>query len=423
MSNSSTSNHLRQVQPGTLHVGVDLGLERNMVVLINEKADKLDRFSFPQDRGGYDYFLQRVEGVRQKQHSSKLVVAMEPTNHFWKLLAQEMEKKGIDYHLVNAYTVKQHREGDYLDQSKDDPRDARQIAELSRTGHFTETQLQKGSYEELRQYASVYDQLSRGIRRQKQHLWVLVGQAFPEMNQVFADLNGVTSQAILMSCPCAGLICQMKEEEFISRVRAAYGGKKLARGKVRQAYRLAATSIGLSEGLQAIQMAIKLHFTLLQVLQVQQKQIMDAMTACLATLPEARYLLSVKSLKAISVALFLAEVGDPSRYRTAAQWVKLAGIQPTPNTSGKKQRSKTPMSHHGRARLRTLLYFTCLRLVQYDPHFAQLYSDLQRRPKNPLTKMQAIGVLMNKLLHILWALIHNRTFYDPAFAKPIYPSS
>jgi transposase len=390
-----------------------------MVVVINEQADKLDRFSFPQDRGGYDYFLQRVEGVRQKQHASKFVVAMEPTNHFWKLLAQEMEKRGIDYRLVNAYTVKKHREGDHLDQSKDDPRDARQIAELSRTGHFTETQLQKGSYEELRQYASVYDQLSRGIRRQKQHLWALVGQAFPEMNQVFADLNGVTSQAILMSCPCAGLISQMKEEEFISGVRASYGGKKLARGKVRQAYRLTATSIGLSEGLQAIQMAIKLHFTLLQVLQIQQKQIMDAMTACLAALPEACYLLSVKSLKAISVALFLAEVGDPGRYRTAAQWVKLAGIQPAPNTSGKKQRSKTPMSHHGRARLRTLLYFACLRLVQYDPHFAQLYSDLQRRPKNPLTKMQAMGVLMNKLLHILWALIHNRTFYDPAFAQPI----
>lgn len=422
MSNSSTSNHLRQVQPGTLHVGVDLALERNMVVVINEKADKLDRFSFPQDRGGYDYFLRRVEGVRQKQHASRLVVAMEPTNHFWKLLAREMEKREIDYHLVNAYTVKQHREGDHLDQSKDDPRDAGQIAELSRTGHYTETQLQKGAYEELRQYASVYDQLSRGIRRQKQHLWGLVGQVFPEMNQVFADLNGATSQAILMSCPCATIICQMKEEEFIARVQAAYSGKKLANKKAQRAYRLAATSIGLSEGLQAIQMAIKLHFTLLQVLQIQQKQIIDAMTACLATLPEAHYLLSVKSMKAISVALFLAEVGDPSRYRSAAQWVKLAGIQPAPNTSGKKQRSKTPMSHHGRARLRTLLYFTCLRLVQYDPHFAQLYSNLQRRPKNPLTKMQAMGVMMNKLLHILWALIHNQTFYDPAFAQPIYPS-
>ena len=77
------------------------------------------------------------------------------------------------------------------------------------------------------------------------------------------------------------------------------------------------------------------------------------------------------------------------------------------------------MSHQGRPRLRTLLYFACLRMVQYDPHFAQLYADLQRRQKNPLTKMQALGVLMNKLLHILWALIQNQTFYNPYFAQSI----
>ncbi len=74
------------------------------------------------------------------------------SNYFWKLLARELEEKKITYHLVNAYTVKKHREGDQLDRSKDDRRDAGQIAELSRNGHYTQTRLQKGAYEELRQY-------------------------------------------------------------------------------------------------------------------------------------------------------------------------------------------------------------------------------------------------------------------------------
>jgi len=37
---------------------------------------------------------------------------------------------------------------------------------------------------------------------------------------------------------------------------------------------------------------------------------------------------------------------------------------------------------------------------------------------NPLTKMQALGVLMNKLLHIWWALIQNQTFYNHPSASP-----
>lgn len=417
MSNSSISKKLRQVPSGTLHVGVDLGLEKNFVVVMNEHAERIDRFRFATDRGGYAYFLARVEKASQKQKAAGIVVAMEPTNYFWKLLARELDQQGIPYRLVNAYTVKKHREGERLDPSKDDPRDAEQIAELSRTGHFTETRLQTGAYEELRQYATLYAQTVQAIRREEQMVWGVAGQAFPELIQVFKDLTGGTSRALLLSCACATSIRQMTETDFLERVRAVYTGKKFGRAKLVRAYHLAATTIGATEGVQALQLALQLHFSNLQILRSNLQQITQAMTACLATLPEAPYLLSLTSWKAISAALFLAEVGDPKHYQSAAQWVKLAGIQPAPNTSGRKQRSKTPMSHQGRARLRTLLYFTCLRLVQYDPHFAYLYSHLQRRPNNPLTKMQALGVLMNKLLHILWALIQNHTYYHSSFAQ------
>jgi transposase len=147
--------------------------------VINEKAERLDQFSFTQDRGGFDYFLRRLEGVRQKHDAPCTVVAMEPSNYFWKLLAKELEEQKITYHLVNAYTVKKHREGNQLDRSKDDRRDAGQIAELSRNGHYTQTRLQKGAYEELRQYAALYHRLVQGIRCERQVLWGLVGQVFP----------------------------------------------------------------------------------------------------------------------------------------------------------------------------------------------------------------------------------------------------
>ena len=96
--------------------------------------------------------------------------------------------------------------------------------------------------------------------------------------------------------------------------------------------------------------------------------------------------------------------------------VKLAGTQPEPNTSGRKTRSKTPMSHKGRPRLRTALFFAVMRLVQVDEAFARDYLHLQTQEKNQLTKMQALSVLMNKLVHILWALMQNRAFYNPGFS-------
>jgi hypothetical protein len=56
MTKSNIARQIVQDQPGTLHAGVDLALEKNVVVVIDKKGQRLDRFSFPQDRGGYDYF-------------------------------------------------------------------------------------------------------------------------------------------------------------------------------------------------------------------------------------------------------------------------------------------------------------------------------------------------------------------------------
>jgi transposase len=341
------------------------------------------------------------------------VIAMEPTNYLWKLLASDLEHKGIKYRLVNAYTVKKHREGDQLDRSKDDPRDAFTIADLSRTGKCTETQLQHGAYAELRQYVSLYYRLKRQIRREKQHICHASGQLFPELPRIFKNITGETAKAILITQAAAVEIRKISEEEFIANVRCGFDGKRLYVSRLRSAYRLAKSSVGVIHGVQALQLALKLHVESLNRLLNQEQRLQNALQTCFLSLPEAGPLLSVKGIGILTGATILAEIGDPKRFRQAGQLVKLAGIQPTPNRTGRKQRSATPMSRQGRPRLRSALYFTCLRLIRVDQRFSQLYQRLQHREKNPLTKMQALGVLMNKLLHILWALIKQQTQYKP----------
>ncbi len=413
MVQQKISRKLAQVKKGTLHVGVDLGMENNVAIVINEGAERLDRFRFPNDRDGYDYFLHRIEKHQQQSSAPEVLVAMEPTNYLWKLLASELEQKGIGYRLVNAYTVKKHREGDQLDRSKDDPRDAFTIADLSRTGKCTETQLQHGAYAELRQSISLYYRLKRQIRREKQHIWHAAGQLFPELTRIFKNITGETAKAMLITQAAAVEIRKMSEAEFIAKVRGGFDGNRLYVSRLRAAHRLATSSVGVKYGVQALQLALKLHVESLNRLQDQEKQILSALEVCFLSLPEANPLLSVKGIGILSGATILAEIGDPKRFRHAGQLVKLAGIQPTPNRSGRKQRSATPMSHQGRPRLRSALYFTALRLLRVDQRFSILYQHLQVREKNPLTKMQAVGVLMNKLLHILWALMKQQSQYKP----------
>jgi transposase len=417
MSNSTLSKKLASVKPGTLFVGVDLALDRNVAVVLTEHAEQLGRFGFPNERDGYDYFYRRLEAIQEHQQAPAVLVGMEPTNYFWKLLAADIEqhRPQYGYRLVNPYTVKKSREGDQLDRSKDDNRDAFTIGDLMRTGKHTETRLLHGAYAELRQYVTLYTRLQRDVRRQKNLIHNIAGQLFPELSRVFKDLTSLTALAMLRSHAAATAVQEITQEAFISSVRADFRGQRMQVAKLRRVHIMAKRSVGLTDGVKALQLALRLHIEALEALRQQLETVCQALTDTFLALPESKYLLSIHGLGVITAATILSEIGDPSHYTKASQLVKLAGTQPVPNTSGRKSRSQTPMSHKGRPRLRTALFFAVMRLVQMDEAFAHKYQHLQEREKNPLTKMQALGVLMNKLLRILWALMQNRTLYRSGF--------
>jgi len=419
MSSRTLSKKLASVKPGTLFVGVDLALDRNVAVVLSERAERLARFGFPNDRDGYDYFYRRLKAVQERQQAPAVLVGMEPTNYFWKLLASDMEQRRPDYgyRLVNPYTVKKNREGDQLDRSKDDNRDAFTIGDLLRTGKYTQTRLLHGAYAELRQYVTLHTRLKRDIRRQKTLIRNVAGQLFPELPGVFKDFSGETALAMLRHHASATIVQRMSQKAFIASVRANFSGRRLQVAKLRRAHGLAARSVGLKDGVEALQLALRLHIGMLEALRRRVEEVRAALIDVFLALPESDYLLSVHGLGLITAATILSEIGDPKHYSNGNQLIKLAGTQPVLNTSGRKTRSRTPMSHKGRPRLRTALFFAVMRLVQVDEAFARQYLQLQTREKNPLTKMQALGALMNKLLRILWALMHNRTFYNPDFQR------
>jgi transposase len=415
MSQRTLAKKLACVKPGTLFVGVDLALDRNVAVIINEGAKQLDRFGFDNSQLGYEYFAHRLNKVKEKHQAPATLIGMEPTNYFWKLLAADLETRDEIYRLVNPYTVKKHREGDQLDRSKDDNRDGFVIADLLRTGKFTETRLLHGRYAELREMVTLRERLRDDVQRQRTLIVNIAGQLFPELRNEFKNLTGQTALAMLNCYAAATTIAQLSLETFIADIRAQFQGKRLMVSKLSRVHALAAKSVGLKDGIQALQQALKLHVATWSHFQQQLEQTESSLTERFLAMPEAEYMLSVHGLGIITAATILSEIGDPSHYSQAKQLIKLAGTQPVPNTSGRKSRSKTPMSHQGRPRLRTALFFAVMRLVRVDDAFARRYQHLQTRDKNPLCKMQALGALMNKLLRVLWALVRKRTFYVPDF--------
>ena len=420
---TTIAKKLAQVKPGSVFAGIDLGLDDCTVVVLDASGQRLDRFKTAHSRDGYEYLLQRGQQVVTRSGASGVLVGMEPTNYYWKLVALFLNQHQIPFRLVNALTVKRHREGDQLDQAKDDWRDAFMIADLLRTGKFNETQLRTGPYAELQLGYAAYWRLRHDRGRQLTLLTNTVRQVFPELQSVFKDLVGHTARAVLRSLPAAARIRTVTCDEFIAQVRRAAQGKRLAVKRLRQLHALAAASIGLTAGLDSLCADLQNSLATLELVDQQSVRLFDSLRTQLRTLPETPYVCSIQGLDEAFALGILAETGDLTCYGSGKDLIKLAGTQPTPNTSGRRQRSQTPFSKKGRSRLRWILYWATLQLLSRNDAIAHYYHALQTRTKHPLTKMEALGACMNKLLWYVWCTGHGRNKYDPdrwqSIGKPV----
>ncbi|MEM7134579.1 MAG: IS110 family transposase [Chloroflexota bacterium] len=411
---STLTRRIAYVEQFELLVGVDIGKKRNVALKMDRQFRIKGRRTFGNDRESYAELVEWL-GIEGGSGEKQVLIGLEPTNDYWQWLVKYLSEVEIPYRLVNPFAVKQSRNATQLDYGKDDDRDAITIAHVLRNGQYTETQLQEGVYAELRNYSQAHYRLGQSLTKEKTILRQYAERLFPEASQICKDIDGKAMRAVLKNHAHPEEIVSHSWEEFLAEVRSDYDGSRLQVKKVRALYEVAPESIGVKDG-GAIQELLRIQQERVANLNQQLERIEARILERFHHLPYASNLLSI-GLGKVTTALIVAEIGNPEHFRNGNQLVKLAGMVPTPKQSGQMNRQRTPMSHKGRPRLRTYLYFAALHLLRMDEAFQQRYQHLCSRQEPPMKKMQAIGALMCRLLRIVWALIRNQCDYQPAFVN------
>jgi transposase len=349
--------------------------------------------------------------ARERIGAEKIVVAMEPSGHYWKPLAGYLSRAGITVVIVNPYHVKKQKELDDNSPTKNDRKDALIIATLTWEGRFSRCYLPEGIWAELRGYTQSRWQQKRKLNAALNNLAAILDEYFPEYEEVFKDLLGKASMHILTCLPFPVDIIQLPEEKLAQELKAASSGRV---GKKRAALLLskARESIGVREGLTAARLRLAHCLAEITFWQEQLAQTEAAMADTLALTGLADNLLSIKGVGMVTAAGFLGEVGDLTRYEDWRQIRKLAGFNLTENSSGSRK-GKTGISKRGRPGLRNLLYQASLALVAKNPQFKVLYQHLRTRRENPLNGKQALVVIACKLLRVMFTLAKENRLYDP----------
>jgi transposase len=400
-----------------LIVGIDVAKDKHHAFFGTANGKTLlKRLVFENNAEGFSKLLTFLEAVKVKHGLDKEVVALEPTANYHKPLGEHLIKRGHSVVLVSGNAVKNNRELLNGRWDKNDTKDPANIADLISQGKFLYYDHPVLPLRDLRNLLS----LKRRLKRQEHGLKVrirnhLLAQYFPEYDRYYGQCEAVDFSVVRWSlAPCA--IASLEYDEFVRLVapgtRSTTGQREHLRAIWEKAARSIGCEVGVSMGFEAKMMVEGLE-RLRDAIGMSDDKIKEI---CLH-FPEYSYIITIPGFGPDISSKVLAAVGNPFRFDTGKQVVKMAGYDLSAKRSGKRSETVVPViSKRGKADLRYALYQAAHVASSKNQYFVMYFTNkLRGREKEKGIKTKMKVKLAAKLLVIAWTLMKKEEPYNPDY--------
>ena len=409
---NSKNDKIQLITHKTLIVGIDIAKRVQWAQFTDYRGLEVSKhLKFNNDLTGFKSIIQKIEEIKKNKDFSAVIVGMEPTGHYWKPLGAFLENSGIKVVLVNPAHAKKSKELDDNSQTKNDRKDALTIAKLVKDGRYSEMYLPKEEYSELRALTLTRIEVSKTQNSTKNRIRALMDEYFPEFEIVFKTfIEGKAALHLLKNCPFPQDVLKLNELE-IQKLLKEVVKKTVGIKRIKELQDVAKTSVGVTIGIEGAKIRLQV---LLENYEQNVKHldlIENEMEKQLQQTGYLEILTSIPGVGIVSASSFLGEIGNPRRFRNPQQIVRLAGYNLVENSSG-LHKSKTSISKRGRKNLRSILYKMALILVCRNKEMKALYNYLRTREKNPLKQKQALIVIAEKAIRVMFNLMINKNNYD-----------
>jgi transposase len=380
-------------------VGIDIGKNNHDYAVVDAAGAKLASGRFTGNAPGFE----KLKRVLLKFDVE--MVGMEATGHYWLNLWHALKHAGYTLRLLNPTATVYYRRMS-LTRHKTDALDAVCIARYLATVRPDGRGLGVEEQEQLRSLARAQATLAEQITESVNRLHKQLDLSFPEFPKLLGRLDTPKSLALLESYPTAqmmGRSRKLADKQYGQQKHRI--GEALAK-RLREAAR---SSFGYAQTASDA-LLIRQSVSHIQLLRGQARVLIHEMEALVTEQDQdAANLLSVPGIAIKSAAAVIGEVGDIHRFETPKKLTGYIGAHPRFHESGNKS-AHPRMSKAGNKRLRRILWQCTIVAMKHNPIIKALYEKKLAEGKK---KMVAIGHCMNKLIHIIWAVLTYCEPFDP----------
>lgn len=129
--------------------------------------------------------------------------------------------------------------------------------------------------------------------------------------------------------------------------------------------------------------------------------------------PSVKLLCEVKGIGLDSAVSVILELENVNRFENSKKVASFYGFHPTFKQSGDGFWGNH-MSKKGRGNLRSVLYMVSMSAVRYNPMFKTLYARFRGQG---MKHKQAIGVVMHKMIRVIYGILKSGKSFDPEIEK------
>lgn len=404
-----------------IYVAIDVAKYYHKAMIFDLNKNVLEpAFTFDLSREGFSLLREKIAKQANRYRTKSVVIGMEATGHYHETLAEHLRAAGFKVLLFNPYATFKTRILD-IDYVKTDEIDLKAIGQAMLLGKGREMKEEADVYKELKI-------LTRFRRAKNQARAILKNQMLRDLDRIWPGLlkecRGKTglftnlweskiARALLKlnilpqqvaTMPAAELLTLLKSQS-VKGIGTHWANKIIKH----------AASVLPCNGKEAEihQQVTQSNLKLLESLDDLIDEL-DRRAAILLHETPGVYLLSIQGISTIRVAEFIAEIGNPYKYRQPQEWVKLSGLNASRYQSGTADRKVNPITKVGNSYLRCTLFTVARDISRWEPLFIELKNRLCAKGKHIQV---AYGAVANKFLRVAFSMMIRKSNFIPDYER------
>ena len=391
---------IERITQNTLICGIDIGKTKCCARFCDFRGLEVYHKVWFDRTENLDKIGCHVTAAMYKENKTDVIIAFEPTGHYWLNIDKYFKDCGQETVLMPTYTVKQSKEQYDQNPTKSDPKDALLIARLTSEGKYVKPIERNAVYQDIYAGYQIYDDIQKEINRIKNKIHVWNDKYFTELEHVY-KITSVSIKPIYENELLPNEIKNMTLDEFMELMIKDH--PRSNKDSIRKLKELCKKTNSINpDGFTKYE--IKRLYERYEQLTKELDEIKNKLIELASQIDYVEKIVEISGVNYISVVGIIAETGDLRNYDHAKQIIKMSGLSLKESSSGQKK-GKKHISKRGRAKLRRNLKQTGISLVKNNSFFLQLHNYYITERVNPLTKLISINAIIRKFLYILMSIV------------------